>query len=230
MVPTMSDNTAITIITPTHEHWPAGLADLDEDMPQQLWVRGDTAALTMPAVTYTGARARTSYGEFAVSDLARGTVKTNRAVVAGLAYGIEGAAHRATLSVGGVTVAYLAGGVDRPYPLGHLDLMERIITSGGAVVSPYEPGSVPTRHRFLKRTQLIAAHSAALVIVEAAGRSGSLNATRTAARIGRPVGAVPGQIDSVTSMGSLSLLADGTARLIRNTADVLRMLPEHAPV
>ena len=153
MVPTISDNTAITIITPTHEHWPAGLADLDEDMPQQLWVRGDTAALTMPAVTYTGARARTSYGEFAVSDLARGTVKTNRAVVAGLAYGIEGAAHRATLSVGGVTVAYLAGGVDRPYPLGHLDLMERIITSGGAVVSPYEPGSVPTRHRFLKRTQ-----------------------------------------------------------------------------
>ena len=117
-------------------------------------------------------------------------------IVSGAAYGIDGAAHRAALADGGATIALVAGGVDRPYPTGHSSLIDRIATQG-AVVSELPCGASPTKWRFLARNRLIAAISAATVVVEAGWRSGSLNTAGHAAALGRSIGAVPGPVTSV---------------------------------
>ena len=171
-------------------------------------------------VTITGARAATSYGEHVAAKLASDLANTERVVVAGGAYGIEGAAHRAALASGGDTIAVMANGVDRMYPMGHRELLERVADLG-LMVSEVPPGAVPTRHRFLARARLMAALSATTVVVEAGVRSGSMTVARRAHELGRTVGAVPGPVTSATSAGPHNLLQDGLARLVTESADLV---------
>lgn len=129
-------------LIPADKDWPAGLNDLGERAPYLLWTRGAASFLTTALsdrVTITGSRAATSYGEHITGELATGMADEERIVVAGGAYGIEGAAHRAVLAAGGQTIAVLAGGVDRPYPAGHGDLLRRV-GEVGLLVSEVPPG------------------------------------------------------------------------------------------
>ena len=144
-------------------------------------------------------------------------------VVSGAAYGIDGVAHRAALAAGGPTIAVLAGGVDRSYPAGHAELIDRI-GANGAVLSELPPGSAPTRWRFLQRNRVIAALSEATVVVEAGARSGSLNTAAHAATLGRPVGAVPGPVTSAASAGCHRLLREFGAECITSADDVLELI------
>jgi DNA processing protein len=144
-------------------------------------------------------------------------------VVSGAAFGIDGAAHRGALSVDGATVAVLAGGVDRPYPLAHSTLIGRI-AEVGSVVSEVAPGMAPTRPRFLLRNRIIATISRGVVVVEAALRSGSLNTARTAADIGRPVGVVPGPITSMMSAGCHQARRDGLAEIVTDVEEVIDLV------
>ncbi|WP_404464945.1 DNA-protecting protein DprA [Micrococcus antarcticus] len=220
----------IMALVPGDEHWPKALDDLGERAPYVLWTRGATSFLARPMtdlVTITGARAATAYGEHVAGDLAADLASSGHVIVAGGAYGIEGAAHRAGLAAGGDTIAVLAGGVDRPYPAGHGDLLRRI-ADVGLLVSELPPGSAPTRHRFLARGRLMAALSGASVVVEAGTRSGSLHVAAHARALGRGVGAVPGPVTSVTSAGSHRLLRDGMAQLVTDSADVVRLLEQDA--
>ena len=171
-------------------------------------------------VTITGARAATSYGEHVAAKLASDLANTERVVVAGGAYGIEGAAHRAALASGGDTIAVMANGVDRMYPMGHRELLERVANLG-LMVSEVPPGAVPTRHRFIARARLMAALSATTVVVEAGVRSGSMTVARRAHELGRTVGAVPGPVTSATSTGPHHLLQDGLTRLVTESADLV---------
>lgn len=212
----------IGVLIPGDKDWPASLDDLGDRRPYVLWTRGTTSFLARPLndlVTITGARAATSYGEHVADTLASDLASSERIVVAGGAYGIESAAHRAALASGGDTIAVLANGVDRPYPMGHRELLERVADLG-LIVSEVPPGAVPTRHRFLARARLMAALSAATVVVEAGARSGSMTVARRAHELGRAVGAVPGPVASVTSAGPHQLLRDG-ASLVTDAADVL---------
>jgi DNA protecting protein DprA len=161
------------------------------------------------------------YGEHVAGTLASDLAAAERIVVAGGAYGIEGAAHRATLATGGDTIAVLANGVDRAYPAGHSELLGRV-ADVGLLVSEVAPGATPTRHRFLARARLMAALAAATVVVEAGARSGSMKVARDAHQLGRAVGAVPGPVTSATSIGPHRLLAEGHARLVTGASDLLR--------
>ena len=105
-------------------------------------------------MTITGARASTSYGEHVAGELASDLANAERIVVAGGAYGIEGVAHRAALASGGDTIAVMANGADRMYPMGHRELLERVADLG-LMVSEMPPGAVPTRHRFIARARLM---------------------------------------------------------------------------
>ena len=110
----------IGVLIPGDHDWPSALDDLDDRQPYVLWTRGATSFLARPLsefVTITGARAATSYGEHVAGELASDLANAERVVVAGGAYGIEGAAHRAALASGGDTIAVMANGVDRPYPV-----------------------------------------------------------------------------------------------------------------
>ncbi|MET0673530.1 MAG: DNA-processing protein DprA [Microbacterium pygmaeum] len=215
----------IRLLTPEDDQWPTALADLGVHAPLCLWVRGDPGALSLPSprAAIVGARAATAYGEHVAAELAGELVARGVVVVSGAAYGIDGVAHRVALAAGGITAAVLAGGVERPYPTGHTDLIGRIAATG-AVASEVPPGSAPTRWRFLQRNRLIAALSEATVVVEAGWRSGSLNTAGHAAALGRPVGAVPGPVTSAASAGCHRLLREFDARCITSADDVLELL------
>ena len=168
------DMDAITEITPQHPHWPAGLRDLNERMPQRLWVRGATAVLALPGVALVGSRASTAQGNVNARQIADRSGDAGFAVISGLAYGIDAAAHSTAVSRQMPTVAYLATGVDRIYPAGHQDLAQAIVDSGGALVSAYPPGSAPPRERFLERNGLNVTHAPATAVVEAGWYLGSV--------------------------------------------------------
>lgn len=220
-----AERAGIAALIPGDKEWPSALDDLGDRRPYVLWTRGTTSFLARPLndlVTITGARASTSYGEHVAGQLASDLTSAERIIVAGGAYGIEGAAHRAALASGGDTIAVVANGVDRPYPMGHRELLERVADLG-LLVSEVPPGAVPTRHRFIARTRLMAALSAATVVVEAGVRSGSMTVARRAHELGRTVGAVPGPVTSATSVGPHQLISDGVARVVTH-ADEIELL------
>ena len=167
-----------------------------------------------------GSRAATSYGERVAFDLADGLTADGVCVVSGGAYGIDAAAHRGAVARGGRTVVVLAGGVDRAYPAGNARLLDAVVGAGGALVSEVPPGSLPTKSRFLQRNRLIAAAGRATVVVEAAWRSGAMSTAHHAARLLRPVGAVPGPVTSMASAGCHRLLREGVAVCVTDAAEV----------
>src|SRR5699024_8393614 len=170
-------------------------------------------------ITITGARAATEYGTNVAAHLAGELARDEPTIASAGAYGVDGAAHQAALAAGGNTIAILAGGVDRPYPRGHADLLARI-GHVGLLASETAPGATPTRYRFMARARLLGTLSGARVIPEASFRSGSLLVPAEAHRHGRAVGAVPGPVTSVTSMGPHELIKRGVGHVVSDTADV----------
>ncbi|WP_188037766.1 DNA-processing protein DprA, partial [Actinotalea sp. JY-7885] len=215
----------VTVLVPGAAGWPSGLDDLGAAAPACLWVRGtsDLARLCARSVALIGARACTAYGEHVTAQVASGVADAGWTVVSGGAYGIDAVAHRVALASAAPTVAFLAGGVDRPYPAGNARLLAAMADGGGAVVSEVPPGSVPSRSRFLLRNRLIAGAARATVVLEAAWRSGALSTAGHAAGLLRPVGAVPGPVTSAASAGCHRLLRDGLAVCVTDAAEVLEL-------
>jgi DNA processing protein len=212
------------LLIPGDDEWPSSLGDLAMP-PWCLWVRGplDLAQTVERSVAIVGSRTSTRYGDQLAADLAASVAHRGWTVVSGAAIGIDGAAHRGALAVDGPTVAIVAGGVERPYPAVHRDLLERI-ASAGIVVSEVAPGSAPTRTRFLSRNRLIAAVTRGTVVVEADLRSGSRNTVTHATALGRPVGAVPGPVTSMTSAGCHQEIRDGKAVLVTSADEIIDLV------
>ncbi|MDR5699938.1 DNA-processing protein DprA [Agromyces aerolatus] len=212
-------------VVPSDPIWPSAVDDLGDHAPFGLWVRGRAEAITPSeqAIALVGARAATGYGELVAGEVAGGLSARGFVIVSGGAYGIDGAAHRAVLRRKGTTVAFLAGGVDRFYPTGHERLLTDIAGTG-AVVSEMPCGAAPTRWRFLQRNRLIAAATAATVVLEAGARSGSLNTAGHAAALGRPLGAVPGPVTSPSSTGCHRLLREFDAVCVTDVAQVAELV------
>src|SRR5690606_1128800 len=130
---------------------------------------------------------------------------------------------RAVAGGAGGTVAVMASGLDRPYPAGNLRLLDAVVEYGGALMSEVPLGRAPTKSGFLQRHRPIAASTRATVVVEAAWRSGALSTANHAARLLRPVGAVPGPVTSMASVGCHRLLRDGIAVCVTDAAQVLEL-------
>lgn len=205
--------------------YPAGLLDLGAEAPETLWVRGNAEALRgfLQSVAVVGARASTGYGEHLTMQLVGGLVhRTDAAIVNGASYGIEGMAVRASLAenAGERTIVWLAGGVDRFYPSGHDALFQRVIESGGAIMSAEPEGHSPTKQRFIKRSRFLGYATSATLLVEAGWRSGSLNVLRAANEAGNFAGAVPGPVTSVASAGSNEAIRTGLAELVTEVGHI----------
>jgi len=213
------------LLTRADEHWPHQLDDLGPHAPAALWVRGDPAALAAceRSAALVGSRASSGYGELVTGQLAAGLVDRRYAVVSGGAYGIDGTAHRATMAAGGTTVAVLAGGLDRFYPAGHDELLQRVADTA-CVIAEAPSGVPPTRWRFLARNRLIAALASVTVVVEAGSRSGSINTAGHAAALGRPLGAVPGPVTSGGSTGCHRLLREYGAVLVERAEHIVELV------
>jgi DNA processing protein len=213
----------VRVLVPGDDEWPAGLDRLAHP-PYCLFVRGagSLAELVERSVAVVGSRAATEYGMRVAADLGEGLAGRGFTVVSGAAYGIDSAAHRAALAADGPTVAVLACGADRAYPLAHRGLIDRVAASG-AVVSEVPVGCAPYRSRFLARNRVIAALARATVVVEANLRSGSLTTAKEARLLHLPVGAVPGPVTSMTSAGCHSLVRETDAVLVTDAAEVAEL-------
>jgi DNA processing protein len=220
----------VRFVCPEDDEWPtvldqlALLADTDGKWaapPLGLWLRGDARleVLAARSVAVVGARAATDYGRRIATELGADLAARGWTVVSGAAYGIDGAAHRGALAVGGTTVAVLACGADVAYPRGHTDLLGRILDNG-LIISELPPGTPPSRPRFLARNRLIAALTRGTVVVEAALRSGALSTATWAAQLARPLGAVPGPVTSAMSAGCHKIIRAASGVLVNDAAEV----------
>jgi DNA processing protein len=201
------------------------------DAPAVLFAAGDLALLAglagtveagPPAVAVVGTRRPLPEAEAFSRSLGRGMAAAGVTVVSGMAMGIDAAAHRGALEAGGPTVAVLACGPERAYPLSVAAVHRRLVAEQ-LVVSELPPGTTPWRWAFPARNRIIAALGRATVVVEAAERSGSLITADFAADLGRDIGAVPGRAGSPRTRGSNRLLAQGAA-VILEPADALDLV------
>jgi DNA processing protein len=208
--------------------YPVTLSKIDVP-PRLLFVRGEFSPQDIQSIAVVGSRTCTSYGKRVAQRLGYDLAKAGCTVVSGLARGIDGMAHRGALDARGRTIAVLAGGLSKIYPPEHTELAEEIITSGGALITEASMLMEPMAGMFPARNRIISGLSRAVVLVEAAEKSGALITARHAAEQGREVFAVPGPVDSVASAGTLQLLRNG-AKLVRNAGDVLDDVAGIAPL
>jgi DNA processing protein len=194
-----------------------------------LWVAGALDGLAAPSVAIVGTRAPSDEGRRRARRLAEALGRSGVAVISGLALGIDGAAHEGALAARAPTIGVLGGGHDHFFPPRHRELGARIVADGGAVVSPFGPAVAPKPWMFLARNAVIAALADAVVVVEAAARSGALNTAGHAGDRGIPVLAFPGDVDRSKAAGCNALIRDG-ATLVRDADDVLAALPGFQPL
>jgi DNA processing protein len=192
------------------------------DPPPGLFYRGQLPGRDTPAVAIVGSRRPTAYGLAVAENLGRQMARAGVLVISGMARGIDTAAHLGALGAGGPTVAVLGCGVDVVYPRENKQVMEKI-AAAGAVLSEFPPGSVPEAWHFPVRNRIISGLADALVVVEAAERSGALITADLALEQGREVLAVPGNITSPLSRGPNRLIKQG-ARLVEAPEDILEEL------
>jgi len=211
------------LLTCADPAYPAALRDLP-DSPPLLWIKGDPALFARPVVSLVGARNASSLGLRMARALAAELAEKGFVIASGLARGIDTAGHQACLESG--TIAVMAGGVDVVYPSENKALCDRIGKTG-LCLSEQPPGLVPQARHFPARNRLISGLARAVVVVEAAAKSGSLITARTALDQGREVFAVPGHPIDARAAGCNMLIRDG-ATLVRSAADVIEALPERS--
>ncbi|RLV48839.1 DNA-protecting protein DprA [Nocardioides mangrovicus] len=220
-------------VIPGDDEWPEQLDPLTAaepvghqgGAPIGLWVRGrlHLAETMARAVAVVGARSATTYGGDVAVEIAAGVSEAGYTVVSGGAFGIDLAAHRGALASHRPTVAVMACGPDRVYPLDHRELIDHIARTG-LVVSDLAPGCTPTKWRFLARNRIIAGLSLGTVVVEAATRSGAANTASWTESLHRPVMGVPGPITSAQSEGVHRLIRTRGALLVTRAAEVLEVV------
>jgi len=188
-----------------------------------LWVAGSLAGLRRRTVAVVGTRAPSDPGRSRARDLGAALARAGICVVSGLALGIDGAAHLGALDGGGPTLGILGGGHRHFFPRRNRELAEAMLAAGGAVLSPYPPDEPARPPQFLQRNAVVAALADAVVVVEAAERSGALNTAGWAGGLGIDVLAFPGDVDRPKAAGCNALIRDG-ATLVRHAEDVLGAL------
>jgi DNA processing protein len=215
----------IRLVCPGDPEWPGQLADLGDEQPYALWLRGnaDLRFSCLRSVAIVGSRAASAYGSYVAAEFAASVAARGWAVVSGGAYGVDASAHQGALGADGVTVAVLACGVDVPYPTAHTELLDAI-AGQGVIVSEWPPGRTVSRLRFLVRNRVIAALATGTLVVEAGERSGALNTARHARDLGRRLMAVPGPVTSDISAGCHQIIRDWQGMLVTSAADVVEHL------
>ena len=209
-------------------HYPI-LLNEGRPAPEAVYIEGAAEVLKRPTLSVIGSRKMSAYGRAVLQLILPPLVRAGLVIVSGLAYGVDGEAHRITLEEGGTGVAVLGSGLDAIYPRAHVGLAGALIEKGGALLSEYPPGTIGNKWHFPARNRLIAALSPVLLIIEAAELSGTFSTARAALEIGRDVCVVPADITRIESAGVLRLLKDG-ARPITCAEDVLSLYQQRLPI
>ncbi|MBT5262713.1 MAG: DNA-protecting protein DprA [Candidatus Magasanikbacteria bacterium] len=217
----------IVYVLPNDPDYPTLLQDV-YDPPFCLFMRGSLKECAIP-LAVVGPRKNTPYGKHVATELVTELVGSGVSIVSGLAYGIDAIAHSTALLAKGNTIAVLGGGVDKYHitPVAHTELADRIVESGGAILSEFPPGTVPTKFTFPKRNRIVAGMSIGTLIIEAGKKSGALITAQCAIDAHRDVFAVPQNINSPNAIGVHKLIQSG-AHLVTQASDILEILEVEA--
>ena len=198
------------MLTLTQPQLPIELSNLPHPV-SKLYIEGSDfeALMSRPRLAIVGSRKITPYGREVTESLTASLAEKGVVIISGLAIGTDSVAHKACLDAGGHTIAVLPAGLEKIYPKQHSSLAEDIIKQGGALVTEYGPSTIPYPSNFLERNRIIAALSEGVLVTEAAVRSGSLNTASHALSIGKPVFAVPGNINNPLAAGCNNLIKAG---------------------
>ena len=197
----------------TSHEYPDLLRDIP-DPPKQLYCAGDISLLQEMSVAVVGSRKYTLYGKTVAEMVGRRLGECGIPVVSGLAYGIDAFAHEGALDAGGRVIGVLASGINRMAPKRNYALMMRGLEKGGLVLSEYEPDEPTEKYKYPRRNRIISGLSKCTAVIEANVNSGSLITAQHAMEQGRPVYAVPGNINSQFSIGCNLLIRDGAFPLV----------------
>ncbi len=192
-------------------------------MPTKLYYIGTLPQKRLPTVAIVGTRKPTAYGKEVTSKLASSLASRGVVIVSGLALGVDAIAHRAALDTGGTTIAVQANGLSKIYPRSNEMLGRAIIEKGGAIISEYEPNMPAMAHQFLERNRIVSGLADAIIITEAAIKSGTMSTASHALAQGKEVFVVPGNITSPMSAGCNELIKQG-AQPITSAEDVLQVI------
>ncbi|MCP2520077.1 DNA-processing protein DprA [SCandidatus Aminicenantes bacterium Aminicenantia_JdfR_composite] len=210
------------VITIGDEEYPDLLKEI-YDPPIVIYCYGKKEVLNQPCIAIVGTRKPTPYGRAVAEKISSELAERGLVIVSGLARGIDSCAHRASLNVGGNTIAVLGSGIDYVYPKENISLFKKIADSG-AIITEFPLGSPPHSFHFPIRNRIISGISLAVVVVEAAKRSGSLITARLALEQNREVMAVPGNVTSEYSYGANWLIKNG-AKPVTSWEDIVEELP-----
>lgn len=212
------------LISPWDARFPHQLQEI-YDPPGYLWMRGTLSDSPAPMITIVGTRSCTDYGRAQAHHFASELARRGFTIVSGLAYGIDGAAHKGALDVGGRTVAVLGSGVGRIYPPKHKSLATRIVEHG-ALLSEYPVEAEPEAPNFPERNRLLSGLALGTLVVESFSEGGALITARLALEQNREVFALPGAITKDSSRGTNRLIQRGHAKLVLEVEDLLEELPD----
>ena len=196
--------------------------------PLVIYYKGNLSFDEALSLSVVGSREHSPYGATVVSRMVKLACDYKLVIISGLAIGIDSLAHTKALDCGGKTIAVLGSGLDKNniYPRNNIYLFNRIIESGGAVISEFPPGTPPLRQNFPQRNRIIAGLARATLVIEAKEKSGSLITAYQALEQGREVMSIPGSIFSDFSSGTNQLISKG-AKIIRNEMDILDFFYEN---
>jgi DNA processing protein len=213
----------ITCVTEKDDNYPKLLKEI-YDPPFCLFVKGELKQTDF-TLAVVGPRRHTAYGKQITDEIVCPLASQGITIVSGLAYGIDGIAHEAALTAGGYTIAVLGSGIDRQhvFPAEHRNLAEEIVAKGGAVISEYPPGTVPTQYTYPRRNRIVAGMSLGTLVIEAGDGSGALITAQCALDNNRELFAVPQNITSLTSFGVNNLIKNG-AHPVTSADDILNVL------
>ena len=216
----LAARSGVRIYTIEDSDYPDPLRQL-VDPPLVLYVRGELPDFTSNCVAIVGSRRLSAYGDRMAKQFASDAVMAGWKVISGLAFGVDAAAHKATLAAGGVTIGVLGGGLLRIHPQEHVPLAAAIVKNNGALISEYPMNFPVSRQSFPRRNRIVAALSQATVVIEAGMESGALITARMALEQGKAVFALPGRVDEPQAAGCNSLIRDCGAKLVTAFQDVL---------
>lgn len=213
----------INKISPDKHNYLQIVGSIDKS-PKTLFYAGTLPERRIPTVAIVGTRKPTAYGKEVTYRIAHDLAKHGVVIVSGLALGIDGIAHTAALEANGSTIAVLPCGLPKVYPATHRDLAAAIIEKGGALITEYDSDhEFSYQSNFLQRNRIVSGIADAIIITEAAARSGTLNTASHALNQGKEVFVVPGNITSPMSAGCNALLKQG-ARVALCAEDILEVI------
>lgn len=204
------------------DNYPNILHDIDSP-PKTIYYLGSKPTDLSPSLAVVGSRRPTPYGMEITKHLVEELASIGFTIISGLALGIDGIAHLSTLEVKGRTIAVMPCGLDRIYPSSHLAVAREIVENGGTLISEYKEGTPPLKQHFVARNRLVSGLADAVLVTEAAEKSGTLITVRFGLEQGKTILSVPGNITSPLSKGTNNLIKSG-AQAVTSALDVLHAM------